>query len=337
MSDAKNSLICYNRGCGQTFNENNNKEDSCQHHPGHPVFHDAYKGWSCCKKKSTDFSEFLNIKGCTKSQHSNVKPPEVPKSINNTLKTNEVVQYSCKPLNNSIQRPSFDSPQLTLKPTVTPILLEQIKNLTVSNDIKKDEDLIIIGQSCKHNCCKGIYEGSKSNDEVCIYHPGVPVFHEGIKYWSCCKKKTTDFTVFLEQPGCLNGNHMWIQKDEEKTAKCRIDWYQTSSDVIVSIFAKKYDPNTSCVKLNPIHLTVDIHFPENNSMYNLDIELKEIVNIEGSSVNMLPTKVEIKLKKEEPGFWHTLEINKKTMTEKSDELDSEYNNVSQIDADIGDI
>ena len=35
--------------------------DSCQFHPGVPVFHDALKGWSCCKKRSTDFTEFLNI------------------------------------------------------------------------------------------------------------------------------------------------------------------------------------------------------------------------------------------------------------------------------------
>lgn len=34
--------------------------DSCTYHPGQPVFHDALKGWSCCKKRSTDFTEFLN-------------------------------------------------------------------------------------------------------------------------------------------------------------------------------------------------------------------------------------------------------------------------------------
>jgi hypothetical protein len=38
--------------------------DSCTFHPGAPFFHDAYKGWSCCKKKCTDFTEFLNIKVC---------------------------------------------------------------------------------------------------------------------------------------------------------------------------------------------------------------------------------------------------------------------------------
>lgn len=76
------SLLCYNRGCGKRFNPEDNKEgikyttlfvfspnfilffieDVCVHHPGAPFFHDAYKGWSCCKKKCTDFTEFLNIK-----------------------------------------------------------------------------------------------------------------------------------------------------------------------------------------------------------------------------------------------------------------------------------
>ena len=35
--------------------------ESCQHHPGVPVFHDALKGWSCCKKRTTDFTDFLKI------------------------------------------------------------------------------------------------------------------------------------------------------------------------------------------------------------------------------------------------------------------------------------
>lgn len=34
--------------------------DCCRYHPGGPVFHDAIKRWSCCKKSSTDFTEFLN-------------------------------------------------------------------------------------------------------------------------------------------------------------------------------------------------------------------------------------------------------------------------------------
>lgn len=101
---AKNSMLCYNRGCGQRFNpeENGNGRnyknvlnllpksrnmysffkfclfigdvDDCLHHPGAPFFHDAYKGWSCCKKKCTDFTEFLNIKVI----HSLIAAVQVP-------------------------------------------------------------------------------------------------------------------------------------------------------------------------------------------------------------------------------------------------------------------
>lgn len=54
------------------------------------------------------------------------------------------------------------------------------------------------------------FEGEHSNLDMCKYHPGVPIFHEGLKYWSCCQKKTTDFTEFLEQLGCSTGHHCWI-------------------------------------------------------------------------------------------------------------------------------
>jgi hypothetical protein len=54
-------LMCYNKGCGQKFRVEINVEDVCQFHPGAPIFHDAYKSWSCCSKKSTDFTEFLNF------------------------------------------------------------------------------------------------------------------------------------------------------------------------------------------------------------------------------------------------------------------------------------
>lgn len=58
--------------------------------------------------------------------------------------------------------------------------------------------------------------------------------------------------------------------------KCRMDWHQTEMHVIVSVYAKKYDPYSSFVKLNAIRLIVNLHFPETNSEFNLDLELKEV-------------------------------------------------------------
>lgn len=177
------------------------------------MFHDAYKGWSCCSKKCIDFTEFLNIKGCTRSKHSNEKPLEPEKPPVETSKLDKVIQNVTRLANNKIssERPPFNAPQLTLSPTISPILLEQIKGLTALEN-KPTDNVIQIGQTCKNNCCKGTYMGVVSDQEVCNYHPGVPIFHEGMKYWSCCQKKTTEFSLFLEQPGCTQGRHVWFSK-----------------------------------------------------------------------------------------------------------------------------
>jgi len=55
--------------------------------------------------------------------------------------------------------------------------------------------------------------------------------------------------------------------------RCRYDWHQTSSNVVVSVFAKKYDPDRSFVELNPIRLKVHLFFPEEPSVFDLDVEL----------------------------------------------------------------
>ncbi|KAF6028081.1 CHORDC1 [Bugula neritina] len=54
-------LQCYRKGCGKAYICTENAADSCRYHPGVPVFHDALKSWSCCEKKSTDFSVFLDM------------------------------------------------------------------------------------------------------------------------------------------------------------------------------------------------------------------------------------------------------------------------------------
>ena len=55
---------------------------------------------------------------------------------------------------------------------------------------------------CTHNGC-----GQDYTDDICYYHPGTPVFHEGLKGWSCCSKKTVEFDEFLQILGCVSGKH----------------------------------------------------------------------------------------------------------------------------------
>lgn len=57
--------------------------------------------------------------------------------------------------------------------------------------------------TCRRKGCNAGYDPSISrDDEKCVHHPGQPVFHEGSKGWSCCKKRVLEFDEFLKIPGC---------------------------------------------------------------------------------------------------------------------------------------
>ncbi|XP_077164136.1 integrin beta-1-binding protein 2 isoform X2 [Paroedura picta] len=290
--------------------------DSCLHHPGFPVFHDVLKGWSCCKKRTTDFSEFLSIKGCTKGYHSNEKPPEPeePESKNKTC-SEIIVQGPKSAEMMERERPSPDEPMKLLPVKVSGSLEQALKKLDLS---AKEQPAVQgtaspgavlqvnLGTTCKNSGCKVVYQGEESNMETCIFHPGIPVFHEGMKYWSCCAVKTTDFTAFLEQKGCSRGKHTWLKKQDKKLVSCRQDWHQTSSQVVVTVYAKTPLPEVSSVKANRTVLDLDIIF-EGDKVFQAELDLWGVINVEKSSVTMVPSKVEITLQKDSPVTWARLE------------------------------
>lgn len=312
-------LQCYNKGCGIKFDPEENSDTSCQYHPGSPVFHDALKGWSCCSKRSSDFTEFLNFKGCTTGPHSNVKPPEPEKPKKDETDSQEVIvvqapkQRAPKP-SNPAERPSPDEPMQRLKVTVAASLKTQLEKLKLedqSQTEKTDSDSkeVAVGTQCTNNACNCSYAGPESNEEECLHHPGFPIFHEGMKYWSCCNRKTSDFDNFLKQEGCTTGKHVWIKSKEQKAAEaqCRVDWHQTVPTVCVSIFAKMADPELSYFEVNRVCLKVMIVFGK-GSVFQKTFHLNERILPESSSVKMMGTKVEVNLKKEEQFSWPALEM-----------------------------
>ncbi|XP_017036380.1 cysteine and histidine-rich domain-containing protein morgana [Drosophila kikkawai] len=301
---------CYNRGCGQLFDPATNTDESCRHHPGEPFFHDAYKGWGCCNKKSVDFTEFLNIKGCTLSQHSNVKPPEPEKPVKQESDKDEVIEVRA-PIKEALPRPPIETPLTVLQSTVAPALKALVfttKSPADARPATKSNDSIEVGTSCKNNGCTYSFMGTSSDYGECTHHPGVPIFHEGMKFWSCCQKRTSDFAQFMAQKGCVYGQHVWVKENEDKkVVQCRYDWHQTATNVVVAIYAKKYHPAHSVVEVNPIRLHVNLVFPEQeNARFDLDLELRGIVDVSKASAQMLGTKVEITLPKLEPGSWSKL-------------------------------
>ncbi|XP_074863671.1 integrin beta-1-binding protein 2 isoform X2 [Carettochelys insculpta] len=295
-------------------------EDSCVYHPGVPIFHDALKGWSCCKKRTTDFSEFLAIRGCMKGCHSNEKPtePYLQDQTSDKVKaepsTKLVIQSPKSAEKMQCERPRSDEPRHPLPIKVSRSLEQSLEKLKLAPKdqcpeggslYKEAIPEIRPGTPCKNSGCKAIFKGAESEQEACTFHPGVPVFHEGMKYWSCCGIKTTEFSAFLEQEGCSTGNHRWL-KEEMKLVSCRQDWHQTSSQVVVTVYAKNPLPALSCVMANCTVIDVHIAF-EGDKVFKAKLELWGIVDVQKSFVNMVPTKVEISLRKASPMTWAKLE------------------------------
>ncbi|XP_054610684.1 cysteine and histidine-rich domain-containing protein 1-like isoform X1 [Dunckerocampus dactyliophorus] len=332
------SVLCYNKGCGQRFDPENNPDDGCTYHPGVPVFHDALKGWSCCKRRTTDFSDFLSIVGCTTGPHNKEKPPEPVKpdvtssegrkdADEQKAKFSEYIISAPKP-QEAICRPSADEPVVRLHHKVSASLkqaLEKLK-LTDNSNVEKQEEndgKVSIGTACKNGGCTKSYDGPATDSDVCSFHSGFPIFHEGMKYWSCCKKKTSDFNSFLSQVGCTKGSHLWKKKEEgKKVVPCRFDWHQTGSQVIISIYAKNGMPELSYVDANSTTLNIHVVF-EREKEFEQKISLWGVIDVSKSVVNMMAAKIEIAMKKSEAMSWARLDLPPPVASPKEDQKKKE--------------
>uniref|UniRef100_A0A2K5N8T0 Cysteine and histidine-rich domain-containing protein 1 n=1 Tax=Cercocebus atys TaxID=9531 RepID=A0A2K5N8T0_CERAT len=297
------ALLCYNRGCGQRFD------------PG-PI------PMTLAHRRTTDLSDFLSIVGCAKRRHNSEKPPEPVKPEVKTTEKKELPELkpkfqehiiqAPKPVE-AIKRPSPDGPMtnLELKISASPKQAPDKLKLSSGNEEdkkRKKTDEIKIGISCKNGGCSKTYRGLESLEEVCVYHSGVPIFHEGMKYWSCCRRKTSDFNTFLAQKGCTTGKHMWAKMDAgENVVPCRHDWHQTEGEVTISVYAKNSLPELSRVEVHSTLLNVHIGF-EGEKEFHQNVKLQDVTDVKQIYVTMTATKIEITIRKAEPMQWASLEL-----------------------------
>ncbi|KAF9989458.1 hypothetical protein BGZ75_006303 [Mortierella antarctica] len=67
---------------------------------------------------------------------------------------------------------------------------------------------------CTHRGCEKTYDEASNTDTACTFHPQGPIFHEGLKGWSCCSKRVISFDQFLAIPGCSTGRHTDAPREE---------------------------------------------------------------------------------------------------------------------------
>ncbi|OCH86557.1 chord-domain-containing protein [Obba rivulosa] len=304
-------LRCTNRGCGQEFDAASNSEDSCAYHPGAPVFHEGLKSWSCCSgvnKPVLDFDEFMKIPGCTSGLHSEKAPvvDPAPKPTPSVGLQSVEVKTSVSQPGQETYRIAPRAPSPGTPPEPAPV-------------IEEEDDLsapVAVGTECKRNGCKTKYESDEASrvgdgpGTVCKYHPMPPIFREGSKGYLCCKRRVLEFEEFLKIEGCKTGRHVFVPKNQAPTSEqfteCRIDHYQTPSEVHVSVFAKQVDKERSTVKIEPTHLHLELYLP-GNKRFSKSIELFGPIDPASSSHKYYGTKVELVLKKSDTRSWTLLE------------------------------
>ncbi|KAJ9072060.1 hypothetical protein DSO57_1031071 [Entomophthora muscae] len=197
------------------------------------------------------------------------------------------------------------------------------KNLLRMSKVDDETISISKGSLCKRRGCGYKFVSDEisrkdGKESACAFHPGAPVFHEGSKGWTCCKRKVLEFDEFLKIKGCKGAKHIFAEKLDKKPLEkeaqdCRFDWYQSQTHIILSIFAKKGDKTASQINFSKDQLSVSIAFME-NKIFQRTFDLSQVIIPEESTFEILSTKVEVSLKKGNGVAWAALEKTDKIST-----------------------
>ncbi|KAL1953676.1 hypothetical protein VTO42DRAFT_2387 [Malbranchea cinnamomea] len=294
---------CVHKGCGKEFTD---PDEPCHYHPGPPEFHEGQKGWKCCKPRVLTFEEFLNIPPCTTGKHSTVDDTPAPEPEKKGAETQLPPSEPFKPIAVSTTTGSetlSTSGAHTPTPKASPAPPE---------DESDDPSLEIPpNATCRRRGCNAKYTpGSSRDEEECVHHPGQPIFHEGSKGWSCCKRRVLEFDEFMKIAGCkTKKRHLFIgkgNKEEEKVETVRTDFYQTPTTVNVSFYLKKIDKdNAKVVFSSPTTIEFDLPTSD-NKRFKDTYELFGPIDTEKSQYNIMGTKMEMTLVKADDASWPVL-------------------------------
>lgn len=251
----------------------------------------------------------MTIPPCTTGKHSTVDDTPAPEP-----------QSSKEDVDAKIEASRVKKEQGTAQPAVSrqPIAAAQPPQPSSSPAPPEPEDddpslPIPANVPCKRRACTATYTPSANRDnEQCLHHPGHPIFHEGSKGYTCCKRRVLEFDDFLNMPGCTTTSyHLFVgakkdPKAEETLKDIRNDFYQTATTVIASLYLKKIDKERSKVAF-PAADTVelDLHTAD-QTRYTTRMVTFGPIDPEKSSFKIMGTKLELTLVKADGVGWPVL-------------------------------
>ncbi|KAL8557027.1 hypothetical protein ACS0TY_004485 [Phlomoides rotata] len=206
---------CQRIGCDAMFSEDDNPEGSCTYHDAGPKFHDGMKEWSCCKKRSHDFSLFLEIPGCKTGKHTTEKPvlakataiPKQPVSFP-TPSANGSSKDACLRCRQGFFCSDHGSHARETPKSSVSAHVESSLDIPEPQPPKAKEIVDINQpQTCKNKGCGKSFKEKDNHATACSYHPGPPVFHDRVRGWKCCDVHVNEFDEFMSIPPCTKGWH----------------------------------------------------------------------------------------------------------------------------------
>jgi len=158
----------------------------------------------------------------------------------------------------------------------------------------------------------------------------MPLFHEGSKGWTCCKRRVLEFDEFMKIEGCKKRKrHCFVGKRgkekqgasstgaEEKVDSVRNDFYQTGSSVIVSFYLKRIDKERAKVEFAQDGRSVNLDLPTSDGKrFAQVVPLYGAIDPQKSQFKIMGTKLEMNLVKADGASWTVLRSDEKDTGER---------------------
>ncbi|XP_053419786.1 protein SGT1 homolog [Nycticebus coucang] len=171
------------------------------------------------------------------------------------------------------------------------------------------------------NYCDAVADAKKSlelnpNNSTAMLRKGISEYHE--KNYAAALETFTegqkldstdaDFTVWIKRcQEAQKGSESGVSTSQRThQSKIKYDWYQTESQVIITLMIKNVQKNDVNVEFSEKELSALVKLPSGED-YNLKLRLLYPIIPEESTFKVLSTKIEIKMKKPEAVRWETLE------------------------------
>jgi hypothetical protein len=165
------------------------------------------------------FEEFMSIPPCTTGTHSTTDlPPAVEDKKQQTDESADALAAKIDALNAAAAAAPTRNPVVSS----TPAAGDRPAPPAVDPETEDDDPALDIpeGKQCRRRTCGAAYAKNGAHAGTkCVHHPGAPIFHEGSKGYSCCKRRVLEFDQFMRIEGCATKErHLFVGSGKKKAA-----------------------------------------------------------------------------------------------------------------------